>query len=56
MAHSRPWALDTSLLYQIALAPAASPDWETNVILGALGVGLALIGAWWFNSRDLQTE
>jgi len=50
------WILDTSLLHQIVLAPAANPNWKTNAIIGTLGLALATAGAWRFNSRDLQTE
>lgn len=50
------WILDTSLLHQMALAPAANPDWKTNGVMAALGLLLCTIGAVRFNSRDLQSE
>jgi ABC-2 type transport system permease protein len=50
------WLLDTSLLHQIALAPATNPNWTTNLNMIGLGALLALIGSLVFNSRDLQPE
>lgn len=50
------WLLDTSLLHQVALAPAVSPAWKTNAVMAALGLLLCAIGMWRFNSRDLQSE
>jgi ABC-2 type transport system permease protein len=49
------WLLDTSVLYHVPLAPAASPDWVAAAILAGLGLLAALIGAAVFRVRDLQT-
>lgn len=50
------WLLDTSILHQISLAPAVSANWTTNGTLITIGAVLAAIGAWRFNTRDLQGE
>lgn len=50
------WILDTSILHQVALAPATAANWHTNFIIIALSATLALIGSWAFNRRDLQLE
>lgn len=50
------WLLDTSVLHQVALAPASPPVWRTDLIMVGLGVTLVVIGALAFNRRDLQTE
>lgn len=50
------WILDTSVLHQIALAPATSPNWTTDLIMVGLGLVLCVGGAAAFTRRDLQTE
>jgi polyether ionophore transport system permease protein len=50
------WVLDTSILSQVALAPAVNPKWGTNWTLIIIGLALAFIGALAFNRRDLATE
>jgi len=50
------WILDTSILSHISLAPATSPDWNTNFVILGIGAVLLLLGALRFNTRDLQTE
>ena len=47
------WVLDTSLLYHVAPAPAASPQWVSAGVLVGLGAGLALAGCAVFQRRDL---
>ena len=49
------WILDTSILHQIALAPAVSPNWTTDLVMAGLAVALSLIGALAFRSRDLAS-
>ena len=49
-------ALNTSLLHQIALTPAAEPKWSTVALLTVSGVVLAAIGAVAFQRRDLVVE
>lgn len=50
------WLLDTSILHHVAFAPAVSANWLTDAILVGIGLGLAVIGALRFNSRDLEVE
>jgi ABC-2 type transport system permease protein len=50
------WILDTSVLHQVVLAPAANPRWSTNAIIVCLAVILCVIGATLFNRRDLAAE
>ena len=50
------WLLDTSVLHQIALAPAVSPRWSIDLILAVIAAVLGVIGAASFNQRDLQAE
>jgi ABC-2 type transport system permease protein len=50
------WLLDTSILYHVALAPAAEPRWHTNVILVGIGLALCILGMIMFNRRDLASE
>ncbi|HEU5003082.1 MAG TPA: ABC transporter permease subunit [Actinomycetota bacterium] len=47
------WALDTSILYHLAPAPAASPDWTSAGALAALGLLAAAAGAAVLHRRDL---
>jgi ABC-2 type transport system permease protein len=48
--------LDTSILHQMASAPAVSPDWTTNAILVATGLAAAAVGAVAFSRRDLASD
>jgi ABC-2 type transport system permease protein len=50
------WVLDTSILHYVALAPAASPKWGTNLALVGLGLALSIIGTLVFTRRDLASE
>lgn len=54
--HINHWILDTSVLNHIALAPATSPRWTTDLIIIVLSLALYLFGLIAFNKRDLQTE
>lgn len=47
------WLLDLSVLHHIARAPAADPRWGMAVVLVALGVAAAALGALAFARRDL---
>ncbi|MGE5288607.1 MAG: hypothetical protein ACM3ML_15695 [Micromonosporaceae bacterium] len=48
------WLLDLSVLHHIARAPAAQVQWDSAVILVAIGVTAAVIGALAFARRDLK--
>lgn len=48
------WILDLSLLHQVSLAPAVSPNWTVNGLVVAIGLIMCLIGSIGFNRRDLQ--
>jgi len=48
-----PWLLDVSVFHHLARAPAVNPDWAAALLLAALGVAAAIIGAWRFARRDL---
>ncbi len=50
------WVLDTSVFHQMASAPAASPHWEANGVMFAIGVAGAILGGFAFRRRDLQGE
>lgn len=50
------WVLDTSVLHQVTLAPAANPNWTVDAWLVGIGLLLCLLGMWRFNNRDLQSE
>lgn len=50
------WFLDTSLLHQTTLAPAANPNWTVNAVMIGLALALCVIGALIFNARDLESE
>ena len=45
---------DSSLFTHIKLAPAATPDWQQNLVLVAIGVAATLIGAVLFVRRDVE--
>ncbi len=48
------WLRDSSIFTHIAAAPAANPDWGTDLIIVAVGVAAAIIGAFAFTRRDVQ--
>jgi ABC-2 type transport system permease protein len=50
------WLMDTSVLSQIHLAPAVSPDWTVAIVMSIIGIVLGMLGALRFRGRDLQTE
>lgn len=50
------WLMDTSLLYHPALAPAANPNWRIAGTYLVVGCAAALLGAWRFTQRDLQSS
>lgn len=50
------WLRNSSLFTPMKLAPAASPDWGTALIIVLLGAGLCAIGAAGFQSRDIEYE
>ena len=50
------WILDTSILSQVALAPASDPRWNVNLLLLLIGVVLMVLGAVALNNRDLASE
>ncbi len=47
------WLLDTSVLYHVAPAPAANPNWGSAAGLAAVGAGAAALGGYLFTRRDL---
>lgn len=47
------WLLDTSVLQQVARAPAAPVRWDTAAILTGIGIAAAVAGALAFHRRDL---
>jgi ABC-2 type transport system permease protein len=49
------WLLDTAVFRHIALAPTTDPNWRIVGVYGAIGVACALLGAWRFKRRDLET-
>jgi ABC-2 type transport system permease protein len=53
---SNRWLLDTSLLHQVAPSPAVSPDWSSGVVMIAVGIAAAVLGAIAFGRRDLAGE
>ncbi len=50
------WIADTSILQHMALAPTASPNWQTNLEILVISLILIVAGALRFNQRDLQGE
>ncbi len=50
------WLLDTSILHQVAFAPAQPPVWSTNAILVLIAACLCAIGLIGFLRRDIQNE
>ncbi len=56
IVNSSRWLLDSSILHQLAPAPATAPDWTSNAVMLALGVAASLIGAFLFDRRDLAGE
>jgi polyether ionophore transport system permease protein len=56
IVNSSHWLLDTSILHQLAPAPATAPDWGSNGALLAFGLVASLVAAIIFNRRDLAGE
>jgi ABC-2 type transport system permease protein len=54
--HLNHWLIDSSVLNQLPLVPAAKPNWQVTAVLALLGLALALIGGSRFSRRDLETE
>jgi ABC-2 type transport system permease protein len=50
------WLLDTSVLFHMTPAPATRPDWTSAVVLSALGIAAAGVGAALFARRDLVSS
>lgn len=50
------YIIDSSVLNQIAFAPATNPKWTPVAWLIIIGAVLAFLGIWRFNKRDLQSE
>lgn len=50
------WILDTSILHQVKLAPAVSPNWTVNSVMIGLALVLCAVGIVIFNKRDLESE
>ena len=50
------WILDTSVLHQIALAPAVNPNWTVDSVMIGVALLLCILGMVIFNARDLETE
>lgn len=50
------WFLDSSILHHINFAPAANPDWSTDIKMICLAILLGCIGGFVFNRRDIQSE
>ncbi|HUA13484.1 MAG TPA: hypothetical protein VL989_03215 [Candidatus Sulfotelmatobacter sp.] len=50
------WILDTSIIHNVALAPAVAANWRTDYTLALIGLALFVIGLIRFNSRDLAGE
>lgn len=49
------WVLDTSVFHHVTSAPAVPPDWGADAVTAAIGVAAAVVGAFAFRRRDLQT-
>ncbi len=50
------WVLDTSLFHQMASTPAVAPNWQANLVMGAVGILTATAGGIAFRHRDLAGE
>jgi ABC-2 type transport system permease protein len=48
------WLKDSSLFSHIALAPAANVDWASDLVVVLLGLSATVVGAIWFNTRDIS--
>jgi ABC-2 type transport system permease protein len=53
VVHASHWLLDTSVFFHMVPAPATSPDWTSAAVIAGLGVAGAVIGAVFFNRRDM---
>jgi ABC-2 type transport system permease protein len=55
VVHADHWVLDTSVLHHMAPSPAVAPAVTSTVVLCALGVAFATVGALAFRRRDLAS-
>ena len=51
-----PFVVDLSVFHYMALVPAADIRWDSTAALLGLGLGAALLGAAFFNRRDLAGQ
>jgi ABC-2 type transport system permease protein len=56
IANSNHWLLDSSILHQLTPAPAVAPDWTSNTILIAIGLGCTALATLVFSRRDLAGD
>jgi ABC-2 type transport system permease protein len=54
--HANRWLLDTSIFHHLAPSPAVAPDWTSGGVLCGIGIVAVVLGALWFNRRDLADE
>lgn len=54
LASAPKWLMDLSPLHHVAVAPAAAPRWQVNLLLAAIGLAAALGGAAAFRRRDIS--
>jgi ABC-2 type transport system permease protein len=54
LASAPNWLMDLSLLHHVAVAPAAAPRWNVNLILVAVGLAAAAAGTGTFRRRDIS--
>lgn len=54
--HLNHWLLDTSLINQLPLVPAVSPNWQVTITMAVIGLALIAIGGLGFHRRDLTNE
>jgi ABC-2 type transport system permease protein len=47
------WLKDSSLFTHLALSPAVKPDWGADAIMVALGLAAMVVGALFFQRRDI---
>ncbi|HUO48868.1 MAG TPA: ABC transporter permease subunit [Acidimicrobiales bacterium] len=52
VVHTSHWILDTSVLFHLVPAPAASPDWTSAAAICGIGVAGAVLGGVLFRRRD----
>ena len=56
VTHVSHWVLDSSVLHQMAAAPSEPVNWTANLVMVAVAVGLAALGALTFARRDVTGE